>query len=98
LRRLGIDETGWHAELGARHAPLRTTPRSLSSSIGGFKAAATRQFRAMTGDANGSLWRRGYYEHVVRDERDFARIGGYIADNAANWQFDSENAERIPNR
>ena len=76
---------------GARHAPLRTTPRSLGSFIGGFKAAATRQYREVTGEMGGSLWQRGYYEHVVRDDRDFARIGGYIANNPANWTLDHEH-------
>jgi REP element-mobilizing transposase RayT len=81
-------------EKGARHAPLRAVPRSLSSFIGGFKGATTREFRAMTGDPDGALWQRGYYEHVVRDERDFARIGDYIAHNPMNWQFDQENMGR----
>jgi REP element-mobilizing transposase RayT len=81
--------------MGARHAPLRAVPRSLSSFIGGFKSATTREFRMMTGDPAGALWQRGYYEHVVWDERDFARIGHYIAHNPINWQCDRENAERV---
>jgi len=62
----------------------------LSSFVGGFKATTTRQFRLMTGET-GSLWQRGFYEHVVRDERDFNRIGGYIANNPANWASDPDN-------
>jgi hypothetical protein len=79
---------------GARHAPLRAVPRSLSSFVGGFKAATTKEYRAMVGIADGSLWQRGFHEHVVRDERDFARIGDYMANNAANWQFDHENRKQ----
>ena len=85
------DGNGFDAVEGARHAPLRTTPRSLGSFIGGFKAATTRQYREVTGEAGGSLWQRGYYEHVVRDDRDFARIGGYIANNPTNWALDHEH-------
>ena len=90
----GIDGTGRLPDQGARHAPLRTTPRSLGSFIGGFKAATTRQYREVTGEMGGSLWQRGYYEHVVRDDQDFARIGGYIANNPANWALDHENDAR----
>ena len=79
---------------GACHAPLRREPRSLGSLVTGFKSATTRQFRLMTGET-GSLWQRGFYEHVVRDERDFARIGGYIANNPANWALDQENIDSL---
>jgi putative transposase len=77
-------------EPGACHAPLRREPRSLGSFVTGFKAATTRQFRLITGE-RGSLWQRGFSEHLVRDERDFGRIGGYIANNPANWATDPDS-------
>jgi putative transposase len=30
----------------------------------------------------------GYYDHVIRDDRDLSRIRSYIESNAANWQKD----------
>ncbi len=33
----------------------------------------------------GTLWQRNYYEHIVRDAADLARIRAYIRDNPANW-------------
>ena len=41
------------------------------------------------------LWQRGFYEHIVRDEKDLLRIRQYINDNPVQWAVDSENPEAI---
>lgn len=33
-------------------------------------------------------WQRNYYEHIVRNERDFIKISEYINNNPMNWQSD----------
>ena len=40
---------------------------------------------------HGRLWQRNYYEHIIRNERELARIRHYIRDNPVNWLFDREN-------
>ena len=42
-----------------------------------------------------TLWHRNYYEHVIRDEKELARIRQYILDNPARWSFDRENPEAV---
>lgn len=42
----------------------------------------------------GKLWRRNYYEHVIRDERDLNAIREYVSNNPASWEQDNENPER----
>ena len=42
----------------------------------------------------GRLWQRNYYEHVLRDEEERARIRQYIIDNPLNWETDEENPNR----
>jgi REP element-mobilizing transposase RayT len=32
------------------------------------------------------LWQRDYYEHIVRNEADLARIRNYIIANPARWK------------
>lgn len=39
----------------------------------------------------GTLWQRGYYERIIRDERELNAIRQYIANNPANWRLDPEN-------
>jgi REP element-mobilizing transposase RayT len=58
---------------------------SLGVIVGTFKAAVTRS----TGRPG--LWQRGFYEHVVRDDADLARIREYIATNPVRWALDPEN-------
>ncbi|MEW5876113.1 MAG: transposase [Candidatus Zixiibacteriota bacterium] len=54
--------------------------RSLPVIVGGFKSACTR----LVGQAGlGPLvWQRRYYEHVIRNEADLARIRQYIRNNS----------------
>jgi REP element-mobilizing transposase RayT len=40
------------------------------------------------------VWQRNYYEHVIRDETDLARIRCYIDENPLRWEFDDENPRR----
>ncbi|MHB1007618.1 MAG: hypothetical protein ACYC3S_18550 [Chloroflexota bacterium] len=37
------------------------------------------------------LWRRGYYDRVVRDEAELHRIREYILTNPLRWALDREN-------
>ena len=54
----------------------------------GFKPALAQQTRPMR-------WQRGYYEHVVRNEKALDRIRAYITNNPARWADDPENISRV---
>jgi REP element-mobilizing transposase RayT len=56
-----------------------------------YKAAVTTQCRRANLDFG---WQRNYYEHVIRDEVDLARIRQYIANNPAQWKLDENNPAR----
>ena len=32
------------------------------------------------------VWQRRFYDHVIRDENDYLKIGQYIENNPAKWQ------------
>jgi putative transposase len=74
-----------------------TTPKSPSRTIGsivrGFKIGVTKWFRANTNVH--SVWQRGYYEHVVRDEDELEAIREYIQGNPARWDEDDNNPLRL---
>ena len=42
----------------------------------------------------GRLWQRGYYEHIIRNEKSLNLIREYIASNPLCWPSDPENPER----
>lgn len=78
---------------GGRRPPLQRPPRSLSSFIAGFKSAVTQRAMAFDETIPGSVWQRNYYEHIIRDEREWARIRAYIETNPVNWERDEENPD-----
>jgi len=34
------------------------------------------------------LWQRNYWEHIIRDEDDLARVMDYIVNNPIRWEVD----------
>ena len=34
------------------------------------------------------LWQRSFYEHIIRDDKDYERIAEYIQNNPLQWQLD----------
>ena len=54
---------------------------SLAKKIQYFKSNLTRRLGR-------SIWQRGYYEYVIRSERDYLVRWKYIDDNPAKWATD----------
>jgi REP element-mobilizing transposase RayT len=38
--------------------------------------------------ANGKLWQRNYWEHIIRNNKSHQRIVNYIVNNPVNWEKD----------
>ena len=90
--------------VGAQHAaPLpgsrapRVVPGSLGAIVRSFKAAATGHVNSARQTPGTPVWQRNYYERVIRDEDELARIREYIVNNPLQWQFDRENPDRMTN-
>lgn len=62
---------------------------AISAMIGRIKAATTRKAKGTL--SGGPLWQRGFHDHIVRDEADFARVFEYIQNNPARWAEDRFN-------
>jgi hypothetical protein len=45
---------------------------------------------AINGMARFPIWQCNYYEHVIRDERDYQNVFDYILTNPGNWEKDTE--------
>jgi putative transposase len=58
-----------------------------------FSARKANQYRRV----RTALWQRGYYEHVIRDERGLNRIRAYITNNPGRWNDDPENISPAKN-
>jgi putative transposase len=61
----------------------------LPTIIRTFKAAVSRQAKQELGMVK--IWQRNYYEHIVRDENEFADIFTYITTNPPTWADEPDN-------
>ena len=53
----------------------------ISNVIGLFKSGISRKIGY-------SIWQRNYYEHIVRNEKEYFMIKEYIKNNVINWRKD----------
>lgn len=73
----------------------RISPRkeTLSVVIRTYKATVTTLCRR-----NGFYefkWQPGFYEHIIRDEKDLQNTRDYIINNPIKWLYDKENREIV---
>ena len=68
-----------------------TTP--VGAIVGNFKSLAARRINNLRRTPGGRVWQRGYYDRIVRNERELAAIRRYIRDNPARWAEDRENLD-----
>ena len=60
----------------------------LHNVIGRMKSYTTRQYRILTGNQKAVLWQRNFYEHVIRNDEDYAEKWQYIDENALKWNLE----------
>jgi REP element-mobilizing transposase RayT len=65
---------------------------TLSSIIGSYKSAVTRQARRLGHDFS---WQSRFYDHVIRNADSYYKIQNYIQNNPINWKADALYEERI---
>jgi putative transposase len=73
---------------------IGSTPVSMAEKIHGlpeiiralktFSAKSINEIRRTTGRP---VWQRGYYEHVIRNNRDLDRVRKYIDENPFVWEM-----------
>jgi len=70
--------------------------KPLGRMVGAFKTATTNRANEIRATPGALLWQRGFYEHIIRDDRSFANIVAYIEDNPFRWGNDPENPNASP--
>ncbi|HEY5983537.1 MAG TPA: hypothetical protein VIU38_08685 [Anaerolineales bacterium] len=67
-------------------------PGAIPTIVRTYKAAVTRQARRERYPVL-AVWQRNYYEHVIRDQREWEEIHRYIESNPLMWMQDRENPD-----
>lgn len=102
--RVDDDATKGHMQCGNRgdgdvkngHMQCAPTGNSFGGSVSNsistivklFKSTTTRQIKQIRNASKSSIWQRGFYDHIIRDEDDLNRIREYIFTNPAKWEED----------
>jgi len=79
---------------GLRPSPTGPSPtrkHPLSEIVRAFKSFSARRINEITNTPGTPVWQRGYYDHIIRDDRSLTRIREYIAQNPQRWALDREN-------
>ena len=58
----------------------------LHNVIGRMKSYTTRQYKILSG--NTVLWQRNFYDHIIRNDEDYAEKWQYIDENVLKWNLD----------
>ena len=73
---------------------------SLGAIVGNFKMLVSKRVKAMKRMIGTDLkvWQRGYWERIVRNERELNAIRQYIQENPARWAEDRDNLDEMLSR
>ncbi len=74
-----------HGLSRAGHGPA---PTNLFEIMRQFKTFSAKRINLIRGLQGVPVWQRSYYDHIIRDEKDYNNIANYIAMNPSNWEED----------
>ena len=76
---------------GLQNAPAG----SLGVVVGQFKSDVTRQINRVRRSPGRPVWQRGFYERIVRNDRELNAIRKYIRENPVRWAEDRDNLDEL---
>lgn len=76
---------------------VKPKPRhGLPEIVRAFKSFSARRINRLRRTDGIPVWQRNYYEHIIRNEREWENIHRYIESNPSMWEEDEENPDRQP--
>ena len=106
-----LDDSNLVDDVGAGLVPARTRETTrvsptgnhgplLGNIIGAFKSLTTNAYIRSVKSHNWPpfhrrLWKRNYYEHIIRSDQSYQRIWSYIADNPRRWAQDRYHPDSL---
>jgi len=77
-------------------APIKSQKcHALPEIVRGFKTFSARRVNERRGGPGIRLWQRNYYEHIIRNEKEWLSIQEYIQHNPVKWEEDVDHPARI---
>jgi len=75
----------------ARTEPARTSARKqtpLSEIVRQLKTFSAKRINLLRKSTGEPVWQRNYYEHIIRNNESYQKIGEYILTNPIQWEND----------
>ena len=66
----------------------------LGNVVAYLKYQTAKRINELNVTPGAPFWQRGYFDHIIRDDKSLNRIRNYIATNPQQWWCDKENAQR----
>jgi putative transposase len=81
--------------LPSSYPPHGVESGSIGAIVGNFKSLVTRRVNNLRRTPGAKFWQRGYYDRIVRNERELNAIRQYVWDNPRRWEEDRENLDAL---
>ena len=75
------------------HSHDHVRRHGLPEIVRGFKTFVARCINRTRGTPGRPVWQRNYYEHIIRNDREWNAVRLYIRDNPQHWDLDRENPD-----
>lgn len=75
-----------------------TEKRTMGQLVAYLKFQITKETNRVRDSGYAKVLQRNYYEHIIRNEREWGAIAEYIHSNPANWRVDLDNPVNFPKR
>lgn len=74
----------------------KVEPGSASAAVGAFRSTTSRQLKSRYGfDPDDKIWQRGFYDRIIRDEKELKNVREYIRQNPERWAEDRDNLDEL---
>ena len=72
-------------------------PGSMGAIVGNYKMLVTKRVKAMLklSGTDFKVWQRGYYERIIRSERELENVRRYIRENPIRHARNRDNLDRL---
>lgn len=70
-------------------------PGSIGAIVGNFKSLTARRINNLRRTLGSKVWQRGYYDRIIRNERELEAVRLYIQNNPQRWAEDRENLDKL---
>ena len=77
---------------------LLSDKRTLGQLVGYVKFQITKEINRIRDRGYSKVLQRDYYEHIIRNEREWNLVAEYIRNNPVNWREDLDNPANFPKR